>query len=473
MTVVFNGAALPTTYNTFHNATVQVPVPANASGKLSLKAQNPSPGGGAGSTFTESVVPNSIALTARDNEGTNTGTADLGYTVAMSATVTGSLQTGVKWSVTGAGSISSSGVYTPPTAMPSNRAVTIKASLASNPALTASYALNIVNAVPAISSGSPLELPAGATTSVTLTGVGFVPKTVIEANGKAVSTTYKSPTEVVASVAVPANETGSVALKGKNPTPGGGLGPELEQAISSPISKTTAARLLDQTTFGPTASLIQHVQGEGVTAWLAEQFYAPQTVLPTIPTVFPKYCPTAGFCMDSEWWKTVLTGNDQLRQRVAFALSEIFVVSSETDDGQALDYYANTLAKDAFANWYTIMHDVTLSPAMGNYLNMLNSAKPSATLIANENFARENMQLFNLGLDLLNEDGSLKLNSNGNPIPTYTEAQVQAFAASTQVGPMPTRTALRLPGLDLIGRSQTITPWLPSSSNTMKMPRHC
>ena len=118
MTVEFNGAALPITYNTFNSATVQVPVPANASGKLSLKAQNPAPGGGAGSTFTESVVPNSIALTARDNEGTNTGTADLGYTVAMSAMVTGSLQTGVKWSVTGAGSISSSGVYTPPIAVP-------------------------------------------------------------------------------------------------------------------------------------------------------------------------------------------------------------------------------------------------------------------------------------------------------------------------------------------------------------------
>ena len=183
MTVVFNGATLPTTYKTFNSATVQVPVPANATGTLSLQAQNPSPGGGAGSKLTVSVVPNSIALTARDNEGTNTGTADLGHTVEISAAVTGSLQTGVKWSVTGAGSISSSGVYTPPTTMPANRAVTIKASLASNSTITTSYALNIVNAVPTISNVSPLELPAGATTSVALTGVGFVPQTVIEVNG--------------------------------------------------------------------------------------------------------------------------------------------------------------------------------------------------------------------------------------------------------------------------------------------------
>jgi uncharacterized protein (DUF1800 family) len=74
------------------------------------------------------------------------------------------------------------------------------------------------------------------------------------------------------------------------------------------------------------------------------------------------------------------------------------------------------------------MQDVTLSPAMGAYLNMLNSAKPAAGQIANENYARENMQLFNLGLTLLNQDGTPQLDGSGNAIPTYTEAQVQAFA---------------------------------------------
>src|SRR5271170_2992672 len=133
-------------------------------------------------------------------------------------------------------------------------------------------------------------------------------------------------------------------------------------------------------------------------------------------------------CNESEWWQAVLTGSDQLRQRLAFILSELFVVSSDTVPGQGMNYYANLLAGDAFTNWYTIMNDVTLSPAMGIYLNMLGSYKPTATEIANENFARENMQLFNLGLNLLNQDGSLQLDASGNPIPTYTEAQVQAFA---------------------------------------------
>jgi uncharacterized protein (DUF1800 family) len=74
------------------------------------------------------------------------------------------------------------------------------------------------------------------------------------------------------------------------------------------------------------------------------------------------------------------------------------------------------------------MKDVTLSPAMGGYLNMLNSAKPATGQIANENYPREFMQLFTVGLNLLNQDGTLQLDGSGNPIPTYTQAQVQAFA---------------------------------------------
>jgi uncharacterized protein (DUF1800 family) len=272
----------------------------------------------------------------------------------------------------------------------------------------------------------PLLLPAGATTSVTVSGSGFLPGIVILVNGAAVPTTYQSATSVVARIQVPANATGSYTLRGQNP--GDAVGNEFEQAISAPISETGAARLLDQTTFGPTTGLIQHVQSEGATAWLSEQFLQPQTVLPVIPMAFPSYCSDAEECTESEWWQTALTGSDQLRQRVAFALGEMFVISSDTVTGQGVDNYANLLATDAFGNWYTIMHDVTVSPAMGIYLNMLDSAKPTGTLIANENFARENMQLFNIGLDLLNQDGTLQLDAHGNPIPAYSQAQVQAFA---------------------------------------------
>ena len=125
---------------------------------------------------------------------------------------------------------------------------------------------------------------------------------------------------------------------------------------------------------------------------------------------------------------TMLTAPDQLRQRVAFALSEIFVVSTNSVNAQSVVTYQNMLANDAFANFYTILNDVSLSPAMGGYLNMLNSNKPATGQIANENYARELMQLFSTGINMLNQDGSLQLDGSGNPIPVYTETQIQAFA---------------------------------------------
>ncbi len=423
-TVAFNGTSIPINYIDYNDATIQVPVAANASGNFTLVAQNPAPGGGEG-TFTESVAPNSITLTATDPDGTNTGTVKLGVDLDMSATVTGSLQTAVNWS-TNFGTIKPDGVYIVGK-MPKDQSITITATLASNPAITASYSVTPINPVPALTAASPTSVAAGATTTVTLTGTGFVPSTVILVNGVAVPSTYVSYNSIEAQVTADAGATGNLLAQASTSAYSGGTSDIFEIAISAPISARAAARLLDQTTFGATTSLIQHVQSEGITAWLAEQYETPQTVLPVIPAVLPSYCfPVA--CFESEWWQTVITGNDQLRQRVAFALGQLFVVSSDTINGYGLQNYSNLLANDAFTNWYTIMSDVTLSPAMGGYLNMLNSGKPSGTLIANENFARENMQLFNLGLDLINQDGSLQLDSNGNPIPAYSEAQVEAFA---------------------------------------------
>ena len=181
------------------------------------------------------------------------------------------------------------------------------------------------------------------------------------------------------------------------------------QVVNLKASVQAAARLLDQATFGPTLTDINHVQAVGVNAYLTEQFAVPTTVLPAITTPPPTICATNLIpCEQSEWWQTVLTGPDQLRQRVAFALSEMFVVSTNSVNAQSVVTYQNTLANDAFANFYTIMQDVSLSPAMGGYLNMLNSAKPDGdgSQIANENYARELMQLFTTGIDMLNQDGS-------------------------------------------------------------------
>jgi uncharacterized protein (DUF1800 family) len=244
-----------------------------------------------------------------------------------------------------------------------------------------------------------------------------------------VTTTFVSGTELQATITIPAGTT-ALMVSVMNPNPGA-MASNTESANLYLALVPAAARLLDQATFGPTLADIQHVQQVGIDGYITEQFNTPDTPLANIPSPLPALClasNTPTNCEESEWWQTVLTGNDQLRQRVAFALSEIFVISSDTDNATTITYYHNTLAQDAFTNFSTIMHDVTLSPGMGDYLNMLNSAKAPAGEIANENYPRELMQLFTLGLDLLNPDGSLQLDGNGNPIPTYTEAQVQAFA---------------------------------------------
>ena len=213
------------------------------------------------------------------------------------------------------------------------------------------------------------------------------------------------------------------------------------------VSVATAARLLDQATFGPTSNSIASVQSMGVTPWIQAQFALPQSTLATLPNPLPTQCANAPApCFESEFWQTDLTAPDQLRQRVAFSLGELFVSSTQSVDARAMVPYYNTLAADAFTNWRTIMEDVTLSPAMGLYLNMIQSAKPAAGQHANENFAREMMQLFSTGLVKLNNDATAQLDASGNAIPEFTETQVQAFADTytgwtyaTSTGGIPTK----------------------------------
>ncbi len=255
----------------------------------------------------------------------------------------------------------------------------------------------------------------------------------MQAAGTLMTTTFVSATELQATVPVGTGVT-TIVVAAVNPNPGGTTSAVANaQVLALKASLQSAARLLDQATFGPTLTDLQHVETVGLQAYLNEQFAIPTTLEPDITIPAPTLCATNTIpCQQAEWWQVSLTGPDQLRQRVALALSEMDVISTNSVNARAVTTYQNMLANDAFGNFYTIMRDVTLSPGMGAYLNMLNSAKPGVVngvpQIANENFARENMQLFSLGLDLLNQDGTLQLDSSGNPIPAYTEAQVQAFA---------------------------------------------
>lgn len=195
-----------------------------------------------------------------------------------------------------------------------------------------------------------------------------------------------------------------------------------------------ASRFLTQATFGPTDATIQHVQQVGFDAWLTEQFNTALTSHLSFVDANGGTAPTQQNSMDA-WWTYSTTAPDQLRQRLAFALSEFFVVSfNGAGLGQqpvGLSHYYDTLLRDSFTNYRTLLEDVTLDPAMGVYLNMLRNDKASAdgSRHPNENYAREIMQLFSIGLYKLNLDGGLTLDSQNFPIPTYSQDDVIGLAA--------------------------------------------
>jgi uncharacterized protein (DUF1800 family) len=199
------------------------------------------------------------------------------------------------------------------------------------------------------------------------------------------------------------------------------------------------ARFLQQSTWGPTSDSISRVQTLGYDQFLQEQFSAAISSYPTLPLVpaTPATdCPASSVCrrdnytlypVQTRFFTNALYGDDQLRQRVAFALHQIFVV-----DGAAIGQgypsrltpYLQILNRDAFGNFRQLLYDITLNAAMGTYLNMANNNKSAP----NENYAREVLQLFTIGLNRLNPDGSVIRDARGQAVPTYDQTTVTAFA---------------------------------------------
>jgi uncharacterized protein (DUF1800 family) len=383
--------------------------------------------GGCSSNMNSAVSPPQVTVS---------GPAD----VRLGSTAQFTSNTAVTWQVNGVtgggsatGTISTGGVYTPPTAIPAAGSVTITAVSVVTRTLSGTMIDPVWNPVPTVSSATVTE-NAGATTGLLdVVGTGFVTGAQLQAAGATVTTTFVSATELQATIPVATGVT-MVAVDVVNPNPGSATSAMANAQVTAlKATLTSAARLLDQATFGPTLTDIQHVETVGLQGYLTEQFALPVTLEPDIAATPPTLCATNTVpCQQAEWWQAATTAPDQLRQRVAFAMSEMFVISTNSVNARSVTPFQNILAKDAFGNFYTMMKDVTLSPGMGAYLNMLNSAKPGViggvAQIANENYSRELMQLFTTGIDLLNQDGSLQLDVNGNPIPVYTEAQVQAFA---------------------------------------------
>ena len=202
-----------------------------------------------------------------------------------------------------------------------------------------------------------------------------------------------------------------------------------------PVTKAQAFQFLNQATFGATEAEAQAVIAQRQEAWIDQQMNLPASLqLPHIQSLPPPQFP---FQLQADrvdiWFRNALHGDDQLQQRVAFALSEIMVVSQLGALGDmpfALADYYDVLVRNAFGNYRNLLEEVTLHPAMGVYLSMLGNEKPDPVLNIrpDENFAREVMQLFSIGLVELNIDGTVRLDDQGQAIPTYNQEIIEGFA---------------------------------------------
>ena len=204
-----------------------------------------------------------------------------------------------------------------------------------------------------------------------------------------------------------------------------------------------ASRFLQQASFGPTDADIWRLTTLPVATWLTEQMALPVT--PDYVSYLQdkydlgndyrpggsQYTPT---WVGQRFWATAATSPDQLRKRMAFALHQIFMVSQVDSNlyhqGRAYASYLDTLNQHAFGNFRTLLEDVALSPAMGLYLSHMRNRKedPNTGRLPDENFAREVMQLFTIGLHELNNNGTPKLDARGNLIETYNNDDVMALA---------------------------------------------
>lgn len=201
-------------------------------------------------------------------------------------------------------------------------------------------------------------------------------------------------------------------------------------------SDAANARFLTQATFGPSPDHLLYVKSNGYRAWIENQFGIPSTK--NVPYILANLTndpqnPYTSTLLYNSWWRNSVTAPDQLRQRAAFALSEIFVVSNTgplDNNARALGDYYDTLLDSSFGNFRDILKEVTLSPAMGVYLDMrANSLGNIANgTHPNENYAREILQLFSAGLYRVWPDGTLVLDSKGLAVPTYDQSVITGFA---------------------------------------------
>lgn len=313
---------------------------------------------------------------------------------------------GVKGGNLAVGVITPDGTYTAPAAAPQNNVIEVEAVSAANASLSGKASVTILNPIPIVTKVDPAQLTFGPQ-SITVTGTGFISGSQIKIGAAVLPTRIVAPNKLLAATTIAPTMGEVVAVSIVNPDPGGSAAEPAAVPVGplhAKMSPLAATRFLEQASWGPDPASIRHLQEIGFDAWLDEQFSSPPSLYQPSTDTAEDLTP-----QQSEFFIHATTGRDQLRQRVAFALSQVFVVSGlKTGQPRQIVPYENMLLNDAFTTYATVLHDVTLSPTMGVYLDMVNNDKADSGLgtLPNENYARELLQLFSIGTVHLKPDGS-------------------------------------------------------------------
>ncbi|MBS1822569.1 MAG: DUF1800 domain-containing protein [Acidobacteria bacterium] len=457
--IYWNGAPVSTTYvsSTQLAASISAPLPGN----YSLYVRNPEPGAANSAATSIAVTPGKVMLKVLTNDGTS---VRVNNSLRIGLTVTGTLNTGVVWQVNGVnggnaqlGTVvanqDGSATYTAPPVVPAPNIVLLTATSVDDPTVSIGQNIAVMNPIPILTSASPMTFSVGSAT-VVVTGDRFINGATVLMNGVAAPTTFNSATQLTATLTL--TDPGNLDLQVLNPAPGPATSVNLIAQVSGnpPVPLVTpedASRFLAQSTFGATDGDIRHLSKIGYADWFTEQFNQPpvphkpyveqQLIINNPPcasgdlkcnaALFVQNDTNEGFVQQS-FWQQAIAGNDQLRQRVVYALTQIMVISSTNPDVEnmprGMANYYDVLGADAFGNFRQLIEDVTLSPMMGKFLSHLGNDKGDANRDPDENYAREVMQLFTIGLYQLNADGTRKLDTTGQPIPTYNNNDVMGLA---------------------------------------------
>jgi uncharacterized protein (DUF1800 family) len=459
--ISWNGAFVPTTYVSGTELVAQIAAP--NPGTYPLTVTNPDPGSASALPLSLKVGPGLVVLTLEPNSGTDvrvSNSLNLGLMVngtdnpAVTLQVNG-IAGGNGVIGTAVSNADGSITYSAPPVVPTpSNIVQLTITSVDNPAVSITQNISVMNPIPILTSATPMAFDPGPATIV-LTGQKFITGAQVLVNGAPVSTVFNGGTQLTASL--DQAQPGNLDLQVLNPNPGPAASNDLIATVSGTpptpvVNPNDAARFLEQATFGPTDADIRNLSLIGYQAWLNQQFAIQPT--PTEPGVEQALivnnppcatsdvlCNAALFVQNNQdeglvqdtFWQQSITAPDELRQRVKYALSQLFVISSNnTTSIQSMPRgeasYYDMLGADAFGNFRQLLQDVTLSPMMGQFLSMQGNDKGNATTDPDENYAREVMQLFTIGLWQLNNDGTLQL-SNGQPIPTYSNTDVMGLAA--------------------------------------------